>query len=221
MKKGIILLSGGLDSTVLLYLAKKKGYNLRAIIFDYKQRHKKEIEFAKKIARLNGIKYYLINLDLSWTRSSLTQKNIKIPTNRCLKNKTIPVTYVAGRNIIFLSYAASLADSIGATRVFIGAHTQDYSGYPDCRPEFIKSMQNSCSKGLGSRQIKLAAPLINMDKKAIIRLGLRLGVPFKYTWSCYQGRDYPCGKCDSCRFREKAFGDLGIVDPLLGKLKNS
>ena len=215
MKKGIILLSGGLDSTVLLYLAKKNGYNLSALIFDYKQRHKKEIESAKKIARLNGIKYYLVSLNLPWTRSGLTQKNIRIPANRCLKNKEIPTTYVAGRNIIFLSYAASLADSIGATRVFIGVHTQDYSGYPDCRPEFIKGMQSSFSKGLVSRQIKIAAPLINMNKKTIIKLGLKLGVPFRYTWSCYQGGSYPCGKCDSCRFRESAFSDLGIVDPVL------
>ncbi|MFH1318093.1 MAG: 7-cyano-7-deazaguanine synthase QueC, partial [Candidatus Omnitrophota bacterium] len=143
MKKGVILLSGGLDSVTTLYLAKKKGYKLTALIFDYKQRHRKEIQCAKKIAQLNKIDYYVEKIDLSWTKSSLTDKKKAVPLNRNLTKEEIPSTYVAGRNIIFLSYAFSLAESIGASSVFIGAHVQDYSGYPDCRPEFLMSYQSA------------------------------------------------------------------------------
>ncbi|MDD5429948.1 MAG: 7-cyano-7-deazaguanine synthase QueC [Candidatus Omnitrophica bacterium] len=212
-KKGVVLLSGGMDSVTTLYLAKSKGYKLSAIIFDYSQRHKKEIECAKEIALLNGVEYYVEKISLSWARSSLIDKNVRVPSNRSLNEKSVPVTYVSGRNIIFLSYAFSLAESINAKSVFIGAHIQDYSGYPDCRPEFLKKFETAVRCGLVSKKIKISAPLLRKSKKDIIKLGLRLGVPFEMTWSCYNGLRRPCGKCDSCRFRIKAFNDLCVKDP--------
>jgi 7-cyano-7-deazaguanine synthase len=218
--KAIILLSGGIDSTVTLYFAKKYGYKLTALIFDYNQRHKKEIECAKKIAILNKIKFYIIKINLAWTKSSLTDRRIKIPFNRDLRRKEIPSTYVSGRNIIFLSYAVSCAESIGAKKIFIGAHIQDYSGYPDCRPEFINSFQEAINLGMKEKNIEIIAPLIDKSKKEIIELGLSLKVPYQYTWSCYKGGKFPCKKCDSCRYRMSAFEELGIIDPLLVKRVN-
>jgi len=214
-KKSVILLSGGLDSAVTLYYAKNRGNKLTAIIFDYNQRHKKELVYAKRIARLNNLKYYVIKIGLDWAKSSLVDKKIKVPLNRNLKSPEIPFTYVSGRNIIFLSYAASLAESIGAKSIFIGAHIEDYSGYPDCRPQFLKSFNRAINEGLKCKGMKIAAPLLNKNKKEIIQLGLRLNVPFQSTWSCYKGGITPCGKCDSCRFRIRAFEGLGLTDPLL------
>jgi len=217
MKKGVILLSGGIDSAVTLYFAKNKGYRLTALIFDYNQRHKKEIERAKRIAGLNKIDYRIVKCDLSWVRSSLTEERSRVPSQRNLKGKDIPLTYVSGRNIIFLSYAASLAESIKAKAIFIGAHIQDYSGYPDCRPDFLNSFQRALNLGLKEKGVRIVAPLLNKKKRDIIRLGIRLGVPFEHTWSCYQGGGTPCLRCDSCRFRIAAFLKLGLRDPLLKK----
>ncbi|OQX80071.1 MAG: 7-cyano-7-deazaguanine synthase QueC [Candidatus Omnitrophica bacterium 4484_70.1] len=217
--RGIILLSGGIDSTVTLYLAKKYGYKLHALIFDYGQRHKKEIVCAKRIAQLNKIKYFLVKINISWTKSSLIQKKMKIPFNRDLAKKEVPSTYVSARNIIFLSYAASLAESVKAKKIFIGAHIQDYSGYPDCRPEFLLAMEKALNLGLKEKRIKIEAPLINKNKKEIIKLGKELSVPFHLTWSCYKGGRFPCRRCDSCRFRINAFRELGLVDPLLKKCR--
>ena len=214
MKKGVILLSGGIDSAVTLYLAKSKGYQLRALIFDYNQRHKKEIERAKRIADLNKIDYQIVKCNLSWVKSALTKREIKVPSGRKLAGKNIPLTYVSGRNIIFLSYAASLAESIKAKAIFIGAHIEDYSGYPDCRPDFLNSFQRALNLGLKDKGLKIFAPLLKKKKKDIIRIGNRLGVPFEHTWSCYQGGRFPCLRCDSCRFRRKAFISLGLSDPL-------
>lgn len=214
MKKAVILLSGGLDSAVTLYHALKKGYRPNALIFDYGQRHKKEIECAKKLATLNKLQYHIVKIDLSWTQSSLTNKKISVPIGRNLKAKNIPSTYVAGRNIIFLSYAFSYAESIGADKVFIGAHVEDYSGYPDCRPEFYAAFRKAVARGTkaGAQQegIKILTPLINKGKADIIRIGDRLGVPFALTWSCYKGGKRPCGECDSCYYRKKGFKEAGI-----------
>ncbi|MEI8348755.1 MAG: 7-cyano-7-deazaguanine synthase QueC [Candidatus Omnitrophota bacterium] len=217
MKKAVILLSGGLDSATTLYFAKKYGHDLTALIFDYHQRHKKEIKAAKKIASLNKVKYHIVKISLAWTRSSLTDAKKNVPLNRNLIATKIPSTYVAARNIVFLSYAYSLAESIGANKVFIGAHIQDYSGYPDCRPEFLEAFQKAANSGMKRADVKIEAPLINKSKKEIIEMGLRLAVPFQHTWSCYQGGKKPCTKCDSCRFRIKAFEELGMIDPLLEK----
>ena len=214
MKKGVILLSGGIDSAVTLYLAKSRGYQLRALIFDYNQRHKKEIERAKRIADLNKIDYQIVKCNLSWVKSALTKREIKVPSGRKLGGENIPLTYVSGRNIIFLSYAASLAESIKAKAIFIGAHIEDYSGYPDCRPDFLNSFQRALNLGLKDKGLKIFAPLLKKKKKDIIRIGNKLGVPFEHTWSCYQGGRFPCLRCDSCRFRRKAFISLGLSDPL-------
>ncbi|MDP2923515.1 MAG: 7-cyano-7-deazaguanine synthase QueC [Candidatus Omnitrophota bacterium] len=221
MKKAIILLSGGLDSATTLYFAKKLGFKLTALIFNYHQRHKKEIEAAKKIAELNNVVHYVVKINLAWTHSSLTDMKKHVPLNRNLATHEIPSTYVAARNIVFLSYAFSLAESIGAKKVFIGAHIQDYSGYPDCRPQFLKAFEQAVDIGMKQGDIKIEAPLINKSKKEIIKMGLKLGVPFQHTWSCYQGGKFPCQKCDSCHFRINAFNQLGITDPLLISKKSN
>jgi 7-cyano-7-deazaguanine synthase len=215
MKKAVILLSGGLDSVVTLYYAMSKGYRPDVLIFNYGQRHKKEIACAKKISVINKLKFYIVKIDLSWTCSSLTDKKIKVPMGRNLRAKDIPSTYVAGRNIIFLSYAFSYAESIGSNTVFIGAHVEDYSGYPDCRPEFLFNFNQAVSLGLKNNKIKIIAPLLDLSKRGIVELGLKLKVPIEDTWSCYSGGTRPCGECDSCRFRVQAFKSLGLIDPVL------
>lgn len=220
-RHGVVLLSGGLDSAVTLYMAGEKGFKLRALIFDYGQRHKKEILFAKNIAEKAGISYSLVKINLPWVESSLTKSAIPVPKNRDLSGKDIPLTYVSGRNIIFLSYAFSFAESIGAGNVFIGAHINDYSGYPDCRPEFLEEFAVAVNKGLRDKEIRLIAPLIDKSKKEIVRAGIKLKVPFELTWSCYNGGPNPCLTCDSCRFRQKAFVELGEVDPVLKKIMSN
>lgn len=206
-RQAIVLLSGGLDSAVTLYLAKKRGYKCSCLVFDYGQRHKKEIEAAGKIARLSGSPARVLKIRLPWGGSSLLDKKLKIP-GRYGRKKDIPSTYVPGRNIIFLSFALSFAEAIGADAIFIGAHTQDYSGYPDCRPEFYRAFGKVIATGTRSGVMKkgpkIMAPLIRMGKAEILREALRLGVPVEMTWSCYRGGRKPCGVCDSCRFLNKA-----------------
>ncbi|MDD4295014.1 MAG: 7-cyano-7-deazaguanine synthase QueC [Candidatus Omnitrophica bacterium] len=214
-QRSVILLSGGLDSAVTLYFAKKYGYDLTALIFSYGQRHEKETECAKKLADMVGINKYLLEITLPWSESALINRSIEVPYGRDLEAKDIPLTYVPGRNIIFLSYAFSLAETIKAKRIFIGAHVEDYSGYPDCRPEFINSFEDACNKGISRNGIEISAPLLDKNKKDIITLGNELNVPFENTWSCYSGTDKPCMKCDSCRFRQQGFEALGLVDPLI------
>lgn len=213
-KKAVILLSGGIDSAAALYLAKKKGYRLFALLFDYGQKHKKELRCAKNLALLNKVEWKCLKVSLPWSRSSLTSFQKKVPKN---PSGRIPSTYVSGRNLIFLSYAASYAESIGAESIFIGAHTLDYSGYPDCRKNFLEAFNQAVNLGIVGKKIKIRYPFIADTKKEIINSGLNLGVPFELTWSCYQGRRKPCLRCDSCRFRNNAFSELGIKDPLLKK----
>ena len=212
-EKVVVLASGGLDSAVTLRLVIKYGFLPFVLIFDYNQRHTKEIDFAVKNARACGAGYELMKISLPWCASALTDKNIKVPLGGAAKG--IPVTYVPARNIIFLSFAVSLAESISAKKVFIGAHMHDYSGYPDCRSEFLTSFQNAANLGIKKRGIEIVAPLLHKKKSEIIRLGESLGVDFKDTWSCYQGKTLPCGECDSCRYRAKGFKQAGIKDPLL------
>jgi len=214
LKQAVILLSGGIDSATLLYWAMKRNYEPVALIFDYNQRHKKEISCAQKLVKLNQLQSYKVKIGLSWTQSSLTNLKIDIPTRRNLKGKNIPNTYVAGRNIVFLSYAFSLAESIKAKYVLIGAHVQDYSGYPDCRPGFLKEIEKAMNRGM-SGSIKILAPFVNIGKDDIVSIGLKLNVPYRHTWSCYSGAKRPCQKCDSCKFRSKAFKKIGISDPAL------
>ncbi len=212
MKKAIVLLSGGLDSAVGLYLAKKQGFDCFCLIFDYGQRHKKEIECAKKLAKQARCQFKIIKLDLASGACALLNKKINFAQGA----KGIPNTYVPARNIIFLSLAFSYAETLGAKAVFIGAHAHDYSGYPDCRPEFYRAFKKAIAVGTKSgvekNSIRLAIPLIHMNKVEIIKLGARLGVPFKLTWSCYRGGNKPCGKCDSCYYRAKGFRQAGLQD---------
>jgi len=217
--KAVVLLSGGIDSSVTLYLAiRQYGYRCVALIFDYNQRHRRELISAKKIAKLSKVPYYVMKISFPWGGSALTDERIKVPHKKKLSGShQIPITYVPARNIIFLSFAFSLAEVAGADKIFIGAHTEDYSGYPDCRPEFLRSFQKSCNLGMKRKNIEVIAPLIGLNKAEIIKKGGELGVPFEYTWSCYQGGEKPCLHCDSCLYRQRGFKKAGREDPLLLK----
>lgn len=213
MNKAVVLLSGGLDSAVALYFAKQQGFDCYGLIFDYGQRHKKEISCAKKICARVGCKAQVIKISLPWQGSSLLDRRVDLPSSG-YRVSAIPNTYVPGRNIIFLSFALSCAEAIKAKAIFIGAHAQDYSGYPDCRPEFYQAFFQAAARGtktgVSGKPIKILTPLIHKNKAQIIQLGVKLGVPFHLTWSCYQGKSRPCGVCDSCRFRAKGFQEAGI-----------
>jgi len=219
MKKAIVLLSGGLDSATVLYDAKAKGYKPHCLIFEYGQRHNKEIGRAKRIAKGAGCSFRVMTIRLPWQGSSLLDKKIRLPRRGKMRAGAIPSTYVPARNIIFLSFALSCAEAAGAQAVFIGANALDYSGYPDCRPEFFKAYQNMARKGLKAgverKPIRIHTPLIHKTKAQIIRLGLKLGVPYHLTWSCYKGGSKPCGECDSCRLRKKGFDALRVKDPVV------
>lgn len=212
-KSAVVLLSGGLDSATALYLAKAEGYQCFCLIFDYGQLHKKETICAVKIAKQSGCAYGISKIHLPWKGSALLDKKVKVVDKI---TKGVPATYVPARNIIFLSFALSFAETIKAKAIFIGAHAQDYSGYPDCRPEFFKSFIKMARKGtIGGNKIKIATPLLHKNKSQIIKLGKKHGVPFELTWSCYRGKKYPCGKCASCHYRAKGFKEAGLVDPLI------
>ncbi len=220
--KAVILLSGGLDSSTVLYQAKADGCECYAISFDYQQRHRRELEAAAKIAKSAGVvRHQVVNFDLTlWGGSALTDKSIDLPDNRSLEemSENIPVTYVPARNTIFLSFALAYAETIEAERIYIGVNALDYSGYPDCRPDYIEAMQEvfrlGTKQGREGEAIAIVAPLINLKKTAIVELGNSLGVPWEDTWSCYAGGEKACGVCDSCRLRLAAFSELGLTDPL-------
>ncbi|MBU0503926.1 MAG: 7-cyano-7-deazaguanine synthase QueC [Candidatus Omnitrophota bacterium] len=226
--KAVVLLSGGLDSAVTLYYAGKSGFKPFCLIFDYGQRHIKEISFARRLALKAGCGYKIVKISLPWNGSSLLGKRVSLPKRKNVitgkQKKVIPSTYVPARNIIFLSFALSYAEAIGSEAVFIGAHSQDYSGYPDCRPEFFKAFDRAAKvgtkTGIQGQGIRIIAPLLNKSKAEIIRLGSYLGVPFELTWSCYSGGKYPCGKCDSCYYRAKGFKEArNLRDTLADKAK--
>jgi len=208
--KAIVLLSGGLDSSTTLYWALYHGYECYALIFDYGQRHKKELKSAVKIAKRAKVPYQIIKIKLPWKGSSLLDKNKKIPVRKDLKG--IPSTYVPARNTIFLSFATSYAEAIGAGVILIGANAIDFSGYPDCRPSFYRAFQQVIKKGTKKQKIKVLTPLINKTKAQIVKLALKLKVPVELTWSCYEGGKKPCGKCDSCKLRKKGFISRSVVD---------
>ncbi len=220
VSKAIVLLSGGLDSAVTLAVAKKQGFDCCCLVFNYGQRHAREINSAKKIARAASCIYELVKIGLPWRGSSLLDKKISVTRAQGYKSTSkIPATYVPGRNIIFLSFALSYAEAIKAKAIFIGAHQEDYSGYPDCRKEFFQAFKPVIAAGTRSgvqkERIKIITPLLHKRKADIIKLGNKLGVDFGLTWSCYHGGKAPCGKCDSCYFRKKGFKEAGIKDPLL------
>lgn len=219
MKKAVVLLSGGLDSATILYDAMRQGFRPECLIFSYGQRHRKEIGHAKRIAKRAKCPYKLVNIALPWQGSSLLDRSMRLPTRSKIDPKHIPSTYVPARNIIFLSFAASYAEAIAAKAVFIGANAIDYSGYPDCRPQFFKSFERlikcGMKAGVEGRQIKIVAPLVHKTKAQIIRLGSRMNVPYELTWSCYKGAHRPCGVCESCRLRAKGFQEAGVKDPIM------
>lgn len=219
--KAIILLSGGLDSTTSLYVARRSGREPICLSIHYGQLHERELEAAKKIAGSLKLEHWTIPLSLPWGGSALTDSRLSVPKGRNEKEMTkeIPVTYVPARNSIFLSLAASLAEVKGAEEIYFGANALDYSGYPDCRPAFLKTFEELILRGTKAgtegRRIRIVAPLLRLSKGEIVRLGQELGVPFEWTWSCYEGKEFPCGECDSCLLRAKGFREAGIEDPLL------
>ena len=222
-KKAVVLFSGGLDSTTALCWAMDQGYGCEAVSFDYGQRHKKENLCARRIAGALGVKLYEIKLDFPWLGvSSLVDPGKKLPDLRLSKigtGKTIPSTYVPGRNLVFAAIGVSLADSIGAEAVIMGPNVMDYSGYPDCRPGFYRALEKAVAAGTRQgaldKKIKLLTPLMRLSKKEIIKLAVRLYAPLGHSWSCYAGGAAPCGRCDSCKLRAKGFKEAGMKDPAI------
>ena len=222
VKKAVCLISGGLDSCVTAYIAKKEGYEIYALSFFYGQKHQKEITGAKKIASLVKAKdHILFEIDLSkFHGSSLIDKSIAPEKNHSLDEIgiKIPSTYVPARNTIFLSISLAYAESIDADSIFIGATSADYSGYPDCRTKYFKAFQKmadlSTKKSIEGNKIIIKTPLIYLSKSEIIKKGVELKVPFENTWSCYIGGKKACGRCDSCLLRLKGFKEAGLKDPI-------
>jgi 7-cyano-7-deazaguanine synthase len=221
-KKAVVLSSGGIDSTTAMAMAKAEGYEIYSISFRYGQRHYHELEAAKRIALALGAKKHLVvDLDLSRIGGSALTDDIPVPKGRDENRmKDIPVTYVPARNIIFLSYALSWAEVLGASDIFIGVNAIDYSGYPDCRPEFIQAFETMANLGTkagveGQNPFKIRTPLIHLTKAQIIRKGIALGLDYGMTHSCYDPTENgkACGECDSCILRKKGFAGAGVKDP--------
>ena len=223
-KKALVLLSGGLDSTTVMAIARSKGYEIYGLSFRYGQRHALELEAAKRVAEALGAKEHLImDIDLAKIGGSALTGDIAVPKgrNEGEMKREIPVTYVPARNTIFLSHALAWAEVLGASDIFIGVNAVDYSGYPDCRPEYIEAferMANLATKvGVeGKTRLKIRTPLMHMNKAEIIRKGVELGVDYGMTHSCYDPSPGggACGQCDSCVFRKKGFREAGITDPV-------
>ena len=223
--KAVVLLSGGIDSATTLAIARSEGFQCYALTFRYGQRHQREIKAAKKIAHSLAVaEHRIIDIDLArFGGSALTDLTIEVPKNGTDLGDSaqIPQTYVPARNTIFLSYALAWAEVLGAFDIFIGVNTTDYSGYPDCRPEFISAFEKTANLGTaaavqGRGQYRINTPIIDMTKARNILAGTKLGVDYSLTHSCYdpdeQGRS--CGQCDSCRFRLKGFADAGLTDSI-------
>ncbi|MFT4886367.1 MAG: 7-cyano-7-deazaguanine synthase [Pseudohongiellaceae bacterium] len=218
MKKAIVLVSGGLDSATCLAIAADRGYSSRALSFDYGQRSISELDAARRVVGANTvIEHKVIELKMGeFGGSALTDANIDVPE---IESEGIPVTYVPARNTIFLSYALAWAEVVDADAIFIGVNALDYSGYPDCRPEYIEAFQNlinlATKVGVEGHRISLETPLINLSKAEIIKTGERLKVDYALTVSCYQADELgqACGVCDSCRLRKKGFKDAVAADP--------
>ena len=217
-KKAVVLLSGGLDSATALFFAKRKGYAPHALLFDYGQRHGKELLFAQRLARYARVPCTVVRFALPWGGSALLDASASLPQKRspAAMSREIPSTYVPARNTIFLSFGLSFAEALGAEAIFIGANALDYSGYPDCRPVYYGAFQImaglATKAGVRGKKIVVKTPLLRKSKAQIVRLAKRLGVPFSQTWSCYAGKARPCGVCDSCVLRQKGFQEAGVLD---------
>jgi 7-cyano-7-deazaguanine synthase len=216
----LVLLSGGLDSTVCTALAAREGPVL-ALTFDYGQRHRIELARAEAVARHYRAQQLVVRLDAGqWGGSALTDPAIDVPDHSSAGSR-IPVTYVPARNLIFLAVAVGVAEARDAEAVYLGVNALDYSGYPDCRPEFVRSFEATAAlalkRGVEGRAVKIRTPLIDLTKAEIVGLGLAVAAPLDLTWSCYRGEsDRPCGTCDACVLRAKGFADAGVADPALG-----
>jgi 7-cyano-7-deazaguanine synthase len=223
-KNAVVLLSGGLDSATALAIARSEGYESFALSFDYGQRHIFELEAARRVARAGGVRQHVVMaLDLRAFGGSALTADLPVPKDRAEAEMSggIPVTYVPARNTIFLSIALGWAETLGISEIFLGVNALDYSGYPDCRPEFLAAFERLANLGTkagveGTLTWRIHTPLIQMTKAQIIRAGAALGVDYSLTHSCYDpdfdGR--PCGRCDSCRLRLKGFAEAGLIDPL-------
>lgn len=223
MARAIVLFSGGIDSTTVAALAHEQGFDLILLSFDYGQRHAVELEKSSLVAmQFHKVKQHIFRIDLTAIGGSALTSSLKVPKDRTMDNQ-IPVTYVPSRNLIFFSIAAAFGEVHEAFDLFYGANILDYSGYPDCRPEFIESLQETLNRGtkagVEGSKFRIHAPLLNMTKAEIIRTGLRLGVDYSHTHSCYDpGPDgSACGRCDSCSIRRKGFAEAGVVDPAVNR----
>lgn len=220
-RRAVVLLSGGLDSATALYVARSRGYRCHCLAVDYGQRHRKEIQAARAVARTAGCPIRVVKTALPWGGSALTDRVIPVPVGRLLKQigRSIPPTYVPARNTLFLGYALSFAEATRASAIFIGANVLDAPGYPDCRPAFYRAfsrvIRQGTKAGVEGRPIRIETPLIRRTKSQIIRMGMKLDVPYRLTWSCYAGGRRPCGRCDSCLLRAKGFRQAGAPDPAL------
>ncbi len=219
----IVLLSGGLDSATVLAIVKSEGYNIRALSFSYGQRHIFELQKASQLAQHYKCQHSLIHLDPSlFQGSALVGEDLEVP-NHSTNKQGIPITYVPARNILFLSHALALAESHNIANIFLGINVIDYSGYPDCRPEFIEAFQKMAALGMRcsveGMPIQIHAPLLHLNKKEIIKKGMALGLDYSLTTSCYRPgySGEPCQNCDSCLFRSQGFAQAGCEDPLLHK----
>jgi len=220
MSKALVLLSGGLDSSTTLGIANEENDEIFALTFKYGQKHDKEIQCAKELADYYSVKEHIVidaQLEKIAKSSLINDDDIPISDEEEIGD-TIPTTYVPARNIIFLSYALSYAESIDAGKIYIGATAVDYSGYPDCRPDFFKAFNKMAKKGtkrgIEGKRIDIKTPLIDKSKAEIIKKGEELSVPFEKTWSCYKGGIKACGKCDSCKLRLRGFMEAGLEDPI-------
>ena len=223
LKKAVVLLSGGLDSTTTLAIARDEGYDTYAMSFRYGQRHTVELQFAEKVATVFGVEQHtIVDIDLRTFGGSALTADIEVPKDRsdAEMGDSIPITYVPARNTIFLSYALAYAEVLVADTIFIGVNAMDYSGYPDCRPEYIDAYQKMANLATqvgveGKTELKIRSPLIHKTKAEIIRIGTALGVDYSLTLSCYDpdAEGSACGGCDSCLLRKRGFKEAGISDP--------
>ena len=213
----LVVLSGGLDSTVCMGLAAQDSGSLLAVTFDYGQRHRVELGRAAAVAGFYRAEHLVVPLDLTgWGGSALTDSSIDVPKPDTSET-AIPITYVPARNLIFLAVAMGIAEARDADAIYLGVNALDYSGYPDCRPEFVESFAATAGlalkRGIEGRPVEIRTPLVDLGKADIVRLGVSVGAPLELTWSCYRGADRPCGECDSCALRAKGFAEAGVDDP--------